>query len=298
MSPNDVRAIPAGPRLPPELERIIFEIVALSRATTIPKLMLIAWRVKDWLEPLLYRTVVIGDSSQLNINHRRTVGLPDFREARLLQIIETKPSFLQHAVKHLFIGVYAEGSAVDRIVVACPHITHLFAPFDPSDHIRALSTLRDVQYLTAHVALILTESGALHSSFQKVTHLELFLFADSGVSCDGLCGCLELMPNLTHIAFNLPLQKIISHTALQANVQLQCIIFLRAKTAMEEGPLLSDSRFLCFEQKMDWCLDWLRGARTGDDYWVLADEFLAARRAKKVDPSTYSIADDDTSWRI
>ena len=36
------------PRLPPELERVIFEIAALSYPTTTPNLMLIAWRVKNW----------------------------------------------------------------------------------------------------------------------------------------------------------------------------------------------------------------------------------------------------------
>jgi hypothetical protein len=34
--------------LPPELERVVFEISALSRPIDIPNLMLIAWRVKEW----------------------------------------------------------------------------------------------------------------------------------------------------------------------------------------------------------------------------------------------------------
>jgi hypothetical protein len=38
----------ADPRLPYELERVIFEIAAVSRPTSIPNLMLTAWRVKDW----------------------------------------------------------------------------------------------------------------------------------------------------------------------------------------------------------------------------------------------------------
>lgn len=38
----------ADPRLPYALERVIFEIAAVSRPTSIPNLMLTAWRVKDW----------------------------------------------------------------------------------------------------------------------------------------------------------------------------------------------------------------------------------------------------------
>ena len=33
---------------PLELERLIFELAALSLPVSIPNLMLIAWRVKDW----------------------------------------------------------------------------------------------------------------------------------------------------------------------------------------------------------------------------------------------------------
>ncbi|KAJ7131272.1 hypothetical protein C8R44DRAFT_871785 [Mycena epipterygia] len=37
-----------------ELERKIFELAALSRPKAIPTLMRVAWRVKLWVEPLLY----------------------------------------------------------------------------------------------------------------------------------------------------------------------------------------------------------------------------------------------------
>ncbi|KAJ6521621.1 hypothetical protein DFH09DRAFT_1424685 [Mycena vulgaris] len=49
-----------SPTLPPELEQHIFELAAISRPACIPTLMLVARRVKHWVEPLLYRTVVIG----------------------------------------------------------------------------------------------------------------------------------------------------------------------------------------------------------------------------------------------
>ncbi|KAJ6571193.1 hypothetical protein B0H19DRAFT_1372372 [Mycena capillaripes] len=50
------------PRLLPELEREIFEIAAVSRPMSISTLMLIAGRISDWVEPPLYRVVIITES--------------------------------------------------------------------------------------------------------------------------------------------------------------------------------------------------------------------------------------------
>jgi hypothetical protein len=36
------------------------------------------------------------------------------------------------------------------------------------------------------------------------------------------------------------------------------------------------------EQEEDFRADWLRGANTGNDYWVLAEAFIAAKREGKV----------------
>jgi hypothetical protein len=63
-------------------------------------------------------------------------------------------------------------------------------------------------------------------------------------------------------------------------------------------------------------VDWLRGVDTNDDYWALADSFIAARRMSKVDrklkhsPSSVAtqnlsvllgtlcrIADTDQRWK-
>ncbi|KAF8643451.1 hypothetical protein AX16_009007 [Volvariella volvacea WC 439] len=49
------------PRLPPELERIIFELAARSRkSAALPVLMLVARRVRDWLRPMLFEVVALS----------------------------------------------------------------------------------------------------------------------------------------------------------------------------------------------------------------------------------------------
>ncbi|KAF8652786.1 hypothetical protein AX16_004178 [Volvariella volvacea WC 439] len=51
---------PTEPRLPPELERVTFEMAARScRTKSLPTLMLVARRVWYWLRPILFETVVI-----------------------------------------------------------------------------------------------------------------------------------------------------------------------------------------------------------------------------------------------
>jgi hypothetical protein len=47
--------------------------------------------------------------------------------------------------------------------------------------------------------------------------------------------------------------------------------------------LADDSRFVCINPETDFRVEWLRGAQTGNDYWVFADSFIAARRAGEVD---------------
>ncbi|KAJ7443899.1 hypothetical protein B0H11DRAFT_452304 [Mycena galericulata] len=89
-------------QVPPELERQIFEISALSRPRAIPRLMLAAWRVKEWVEPLLYRTIVLKYGP-------RADHYPAFTVDILLTSIRSKPAFFRDAVRNLlFLVPYQE----------------------------------------------------------------------------------------------------------------------------------------------------------------------------------------------
>ncbi|KAJ7120747.1 hypothetical protein C8R43DRAFT_79800 [Mycena crocata] len=52
------------PLFPPDIEREIFEITARESRSTIPGLVLVAQRVKFWLEPILYRTLRVRDTER------------------------------------------------------------------------------------------------------------------------------------------------------------------------------------------------------------------------------------------
>ncbi|KAJ6564485.1 hypothetical protein B0H19DRAFT_79022 [Mycena capillaripes] len=83
-----------APIHPEDLEREIFEISAHSQPVFILTLMLVARRVKIWLEPLLYRTIVLDHPLE---------GHPIHSWDTLFPILESKPaSFFHHAVRSRF----------------------------------------------------------------------------------------------------------------------------------------------------------------------------------------------------
>ncbi|KAJ7840155.1 hypothetical protein B0H13DRAFT_2677051 [Mycena leptocephala] len=83
--------------LPPELERHIFEICALSRPVMIPKLLLVARRVREWIEPLLYRTMIV-------VCETATPDFPTFLSKIVISAIRAKsPSFFPIAVRNLML---------------------------------------------------------------------------------------------------------------------------------------------------------------------------------------------------
>ncbi|KAJ7366857.1 hypothetical protein DFH08DRAFT_929594 [Mycena albidolilacea] len=83
------------PIFPPELEREISEIAARSSTKIIPRLLLVARRVKTWLEPLLYPVIVFRDPLPGHIS---------FPLDGLLATLRFKPlDFAQTHIRHLFL---------------------------------------------------------------------------------------------------------------------------------------------------------------------------------------------------
>ncbi|KAJ6483263.1 hypothetical protein C8R45DRAFT_1215131 [Mycena sanguinolenta] len=274
---------PDDPRLPQELENKIFEIAALARPTWIPTLMLVARRVKFWVEPLLYRVVFLKNLEAMEALH--TLYLPAFT-ARALQPMSC--NFLLH-VRHLcfedYDATFGE-TALKSWVPACTGTTNLYAQINWADALPSLSGFTNVQYLTVDVNA-LCGPAVPFPLFTTVTHLELLAFETASPA--RVCENMSLIPQLTHVALNPHLDLHLSHAALRANTQLKCIVFLSSQASLDDSPLLDDDRFVCVEEGVLYELDWLKGAVFGEDYWALADAFLAARRAGTVDRSRYRI---------
>ncbi|KAK7018214.1 hypothetical protein R3P38DRAFT_3399097 [Favolaschia claudopus] len=287
-----------APRLPPELERVIFEVVAMSDARDIPILMRVAWRVKHWVQPLLYRTIVILWIE----NASKKYDFPVISVRILLDMVTRKQSLpLRQFCREMFWDTEERENEEDdfeRILAACPNITNLF--FYPmkntAQYIPMLNRMHRLTRFASHLNRLFdphpVDFG--YAFLRNVTHLEL-LDDDIEVS-DYLLDRLRRAPCLTHVAFDLASGIAALHACIRAFTQLQCIVFLQNDILLDvEEPETDDDRFVCIRQS-DFRADWIRGATTGIDYWTIADGFIAAKRAGKTDRSNYLIADTDVSW--
>ncbi|KAJ7909979.1 hypothetical protein B0H13DRAFT_618153 [Mycena leptocephala] len=282
-------------RLPPELERTIFEIVALLEPTNIPTLMRIAWRVKHWVEPLLYRVIFLSSIVIHNMHGFPVAPLDIWLEA----ISKKSASFVESSVSHIFLDSdSADGTELSVLdVILAPRVKNLFC-FDASAprYLPVLDRLQCLSRLTIDVGPLFAPDAIDFTAplFRNLTHLE-FLDDGDGLPSDIGPG-LALIPNLTHVAFNSVTDVAALHASVRTNMRLRCIVFF----TLSETHLDSDDTRVLGIHQTNFRVDWLRGAATGEDYWALADAFIAAKHAGKVDRSLYSISDTDEpeSWRI
>ncbi|KAF7359923.1 hypothetical protein MVEN_00718200 [Mycena venus] len=257
--------------------------------------MLIASRVKEWVEPLLYRIIFLCPTFSV-------LDRISFTAQILHHVLATKPpGFLQKSVRHLFIDPSLEVSGFTGILAACDRATDLFVCFTSKGDVRRLSSFRCLQRLAISVTNLLDLVEMDETVVRNLTHLELmrtfhYFNLDGDANPSDLAKCLSSIPQLTHIAFNsLPTTPV--YSTLCVNPRIQCIVCVALEPSglARAGLLPNDNRFLCID-RTDFREDWLRGAEGGQDYWRLAETFIAAKRAGKVDRAVYSISDDDDSW--
>ncbi|KAF7354180.1 hypothetical protein MVEN_01105700 [Mycena venus] len=291
------------PHFPPELEREIFQIAALAHQRTIPTLMLVAARVKHWVEPLLYRIIVLCYPTGHAPHYAsKVLGLPIFSIQILLRVIATKsPEFLRKSVRHLFLDIPIEPSIQNTIWTVCSGVVNLY--IDPPLAV-VMGGLQHLRRLTLWVSEFVKccSVASTRPLLANVTHLALIGGLISAEYTRKLLPCLSLMVGLTHISLgSISGYGSRMHTTLCAKANLQCILFSIPTDDWEDElqtahpALLDDSRFLCLRGERSCAENWLLGADTGEDYWTLADTFLRARREGKVDRSLIAILNTDTS---
>ncbi|KAK6983999.1 hypothetical protein R3P38DRAFT_3456300 [Favolaschia claudopus] len=267
-------------RLPSDLERLIFETTAQI--------------IKAWLEPLLYRVVLVSSEVRHSF---RTIPVNTF-----VNLIKSKPpGFFEIAVRHL---MWCPGEIsptnLDLVLAACSRVMNLFLLVDiitPAE-LTASNQLRFLTRLALRIDSL--HIADLCSPFlQNVTHLELLdVEFERHVN---LAASLSAVPKLTHLSINFGLGDADLYARIRDLTQLKCIVFIGSGQAAIDEMLLSaenelDARLVCLFQT-DFHKDWYQGASTGDDYWAFADEFIAAKRKGSVDRSRDIISDNDTSWR-
>ncbi|KAK7041991.1 hypothetical protein R3P38DRAFT_2888014 [Favolaschia claudopus] len=284
------------PRLPPELERTIFEFAAFLNPKDIPNTMLVAWRVKRWMEALLYRIIVATYAEGQHMDFAS--GCPFVPLRVLLKQVHGKESSSIGLFARRFFcdSSHMEASTLDAVVTACPHLTHLHLYMNANPaHLPILNRLHSLLEVAIDIKTLFRGGAVDFGSpfLRHVTHLELL---DDDFE-EALLSDLVLISDLTHLSFNIRGTIAPVHNRIRSITQLKCIVFFKLRhTAEEMHPSCDDDRLVCISQT-SFREDWLRGASTDEDYWALADEFIAAKRVGKVDKSLYFIKDNDSSWK-
>ncbi|KAJ6522209.1 hypothetical protein DFH09DRAFT_1191855 [Mycena vulgaris] len=278
-------ADPPIPALPLDLERHIFELIALSRPTLIPNLMRVAWRVKHWLEPLLYRTLVFGTTHIVN-------GIPRCHPETFKRIVQPKPaSFLRDSVRNLMIYKVPD-EQFDTILSACAGVENLwlFTIVSSSDIARVAveSTLLRRLYCHFHFlsSCIAVESLA-HPIVRDITHLELF---DTSPNAGDNLKALTGLAQLTHLSLATATSLQLCPRLLNACKSLRALVVLDfppTNFPLAELAIIGrDPRFVMMPLH-NHIEHWQRGVLTGRDYWARADAFIRKRMSRGIERNTF-----------
>ncbi|KAJ7121678.1 hypothetical protein C8R44DRAFT_786672 [Mycena epipterygia] len=276
--------------LPLELERHIFESSAHSHPLSIPSLIRVAWRVKHWVEPLLYRTLII----------KPTIDPGDFfpscTEEAFMEIVRIqKADFLRDSVRNLMVCSVSVQTA-QTIASACPNVENLLVlcnnlggRYEPQAvnivQLKHLYCDRDQIFEITRLELF------RHSSFRQITHLELF----SGLRGNEWTGLVELS-QLTHLALNRITSLRVCTPILEALKSLRALVLLCRHPEWPRPELVhlaDDTRFVMM-QVDSYIENWQQGVLTGDDYWTSVDQFIADRTSGKIHQRRYFLGDMDT----
>ncbi|KAJ6564386.1 hypothetical protein B0H19DRAFT_1374738 [Mycena capillaripes] len=284
--------------LPEDLKREIFEIYAHSRPVFIPTLMLVARRVKIWVEPLLYRTIVLGTCEN------RLDDQPIPRWETLVSILESKPaSFFRTATRNLF---WFANEHEKRLVMQCRGIENLWMGGLRTDVAQMFPLVEDLplQRLYCNLAYLFGSERQIdftHRLFSRIKHLELFDPCFKRFAPTIWCN-LALIPHLTHLAVHRSTTITVWLTLLRACHSLRIFVVLvlyHARASIDghqdKAQLVNDPRFVtlyCAESTQDWQM----GARTGLDYWSRAEDLVAKRRSGEINSLQYWIEIDESSY--
>ncbi|KAJ7622036.1 hypothetical protein FB45DRAFT_926852 [Roridomyces roridus] len=284
------------PKLPPELEKEIFEVAAYHLPATIPAMMLTAWRVKVWVEPILFRVVLLVDpSNNINdhhgLNQRNTYPLPD--DSNLSRISSTPPTVLRDSVHHLYLDRVSHDVA-ELVLSSCQNVHDLWLYlWDYSSVLDFVGSLPLRRLYCCLEDLFQSEDvDFTHPIFAQLTHLELF---PAAIPTQAVCNGLALIPNLTHLAVTDQDFLEFIPDLLQSCKSLRVVILLAENPLdlpeLEEHQI--HERLVLMPCKY-YTKDWHMSALVGWDYWARAEEFIARRRSGVVERTQFVIPEDGT----
>ncbi|KDR67492.1 hypothetical protein GALMADRAFT_147041 [Galerina marginata CBS 339.88] len=271
------------PRLPQDIERSIFKMVAEDAGRDVKKmakLMLVAKRVCEWIRPILYEVFL-----QSRVFPSSAAGFPDF---------EQHPEFVKDVgkfAKHLFIGAPTSVEDINDLLLSCPNVENVALWYSLSDgfhsiepYLEALRRLPLKRLSSSNRGLQLQNQNPKKALFLNLTHFHV-----SSFDLATLNHVLDLptLPNLTHLCISASIGVSGAIDLLLKGPRLRVLVIFGdgrfdSFSATDDG--LRDTRLVLllypifgFYHDM-MASDWERGARSGVDFWVLTERFSMARR--------------------
>ncbi|KAK6987681.1 tyrosinase central domain-containing protein [Favolaschia claudopus] len=273
-----------APVFPPEIEREVFECAALSLCGTIPNLLLVAHRVHQWIEPILYRIVRINTS---NI---------DMVHSLFTAMSSKPPQFFQNSVRHLSIEqTYPTTTAArNELLSLCTGLT----TFGCSNSLVNSSLLPILAQLRVEkLSICLTELfypnpvDPTHSVFCALTHLDLFV----GHGEESTLPDVSLFPSLTHLCVDTEVARDAALKILERCPRLQLLLIQWPIHDQEwyvssQEPCESDVRFVIGVYDNYWG-EWEAEAKGLSEFWREAAEFVMRKRRGEIPSTRYWIHD-------
>ncbi|KAJ7288599.1 hypothetical protein C8J57DRAFT_1494887 [Mycena rebaudengoi] len=284
---------------------VVFEAAAFLDNKNIPRLLLVAHRVHEWLEPLLYHVLVYRSSPTQDhtLPHRIRAILSGSAAG------STHFDFLKRHVRHLAF-TDSDFPYIAEYCKACSGATSVafFGNGRPS-FIPHLDQIRPLKLSVNIGGLFGGPHNFSRPMFANITHFDI---SDHVISSDAenerSRNSITSLPRLTHLAFKsgrLPdgfLNRILSGCQL-----LQALILLLYPTKSQSQELQAPENYLYYSAFpihdvrfiITFCPgfldDWVTGARGGADMWVQADNFIRLKRRGDISAGQTACSTADTA---
>ncbi|TFK74202.1 hypothetical protein BDN72DRAFT_955841 [Pluteus cervinus] len=277
-----------APRLPPEIECMIFQIAARSTepfALERINLLLVSKRTQHWIEPIIYQIFMYhGNNPQSN---------------PLKQAPPPVPPSKFHFIRHLFLAGVEDNQEtfIRSMLLECCNITalSLWAGQGANFVLNFIldGNLPSLKRLTINLHGVPKES--LQRGLNSVTHLQLI-----NLPPPGLCSFLTRCPNLTHLGFLSivdispstvtsilssslrPRLKVLNITSFQPGDAVDTA--KRERVDKYKELRVDDARVVCLRQPVKtYAVESLNAARgLGTGIWEFAEGIIQERTRKKV----------------
>ena len=301
------------PRLPLELERMIFELaVSRNGAKASAPLLLVAKRVREWY-------VIVKPFFFILTNRNMGCVHPNYRTAPLMfrvlnQIwpprsidITHLPQLLHsagHFVQHLIIDSSSACGSFRNILSSCPNL-HNLAIHLPSDWGEVeLNNLLHVLQSLQRLTRLTVQSPCLSyidiliqpSCFLNLTHLEILLTSKFAVSSE-IWDVFSQFPKLTHVSVegiirSQDVLKLLHDRSGFPLLELLVVVplnpfyydpqHLEVEVKLLSYNKVKDKRLVVLEEVhcVDAVFDWKKGANGGVDMWRFAELVVFARESE------------------